>query len=173
MHQPTSRSTPGKREFFWTTEKHIKGLLTTDLCPSVSLLRVAKHSCSHSHYLFSPVAFSASFTLMSTFLIRLLFAAVTASYLLSYIACTPIEDVYSSRNTPLVELETTATNATSHWVIYSDKWVSGETGPPDPSAIEVCVQPAIIVQHRTFLTPLRRVSILCEFPKQGTCLGVV
>ncbi|KAI9440679.1 glycoside hydrolase [Lactarius indigo] len=40
--------------------------------------------------------------------------------------------VTSSRNASLVELETSATPAAPHWVIYSDQWFSGENGPPDP-----------------------------------------
>jgi hypothetical protein len=31
------------------------------------------------------------------------------------------------------------TPAAPHFVIYSDKWVSGETGPPAVSSIEVCI----------------------------------
>jgi hypothetical protein len=75
---------------------------------------------------------------MVTFPIRLLSVAVAVSHLLSYVTCIPMVDVHSSRNAPLLELETGATPAASHWVIYSDQWVGGENGPPDPSAVEVC-----------------------------------
>lgn len=32
-----------------------------------------------------------------------------------------------------------ATPAAPHFVVYSDKWVSGENGPPDPSQIDVSI----------------------------------
>lgn len=73
---------------------------------------------------------------MFTFPIRLLFGAVVASHLLNRVGCIPIEDVTPSRNASLVELETNATPAAPHWVIYSDQWVSGENGPPGPSAVK-------------------------------------
>ncbi|KAI9458132.1 glycoside hydrolase [Lactarius psammicola] len=73
---------------------------------------------------------------MVTFPIRLLSVAVVASHLLNHVACVPVVDVTSSRNASLVELETSATTAAPHWVIYSNQWVSGETGPPDPSAVK-------------------------------------
>lgn len=73
---------------------------------------------------------------MIAFLMRLLSAAVVASHLFNHVACIPIEDVTSSRNASLVELETSATPAAPHWVIYSDQWVGGENGPPDPSAVK-------------------------------------
>jgi hypothetical protein len=82
---------------------------------------------------------------MITFPICLLSVAMAASHLLSYVACVPLEDVHSSRNAPLVELQTSSTPATSRWVIYSDQWVGGENGPPDPSAVEVRVLPAVVV----------------------------
>ncbi|KAH9074755.1 glycoside hydrolase [Lactarius deliciosus] len=61
---------------------------------------------------------------MVAFLMRLLSAAAVASHLFNHVT--------SSRNASLVELETSATPAAPHWVIYSDQWVSGENGPPDP-----------------------------------------
>lgn len=44
--------------------------------------------------------------------------------------------------TPLLDVQTRevtrrSTPAAPHFVVYSDKWVSGENGPPDPSEIEV------------------------------------
>lgn len=111
---------------------------------------------------------------MVTFSIRLLTVAMAAYHLLSHVACTPIEDVHSPRNAPLVQLKTNATPSASasHWVIYSDQWVGGDNGPPDPSAVEVCAQLAVVVRYRTLLMPLRRVSILCEFLERvwGVCL---
>jgi len=35
-------------------------------------------------------------------------------------------------------LASRATQAAPHWVIYSDKWVSGENGPPAVNEITVC-----------------------------------
>jgi len=115
-----------------------------------------------------------SSTLMVTFPFRLLSAAVLASQLLNHVACVPIEGVTPSRNASLVELETSATAAAPHWVIYSDQWVSGENGPPDPSVVKVCARPAVVVRRGTFLIPLRRVSTHCEFSQTrnvpGECL---
>lgn len=34
-------------------------------------------------------------------------------------------------------LETRAVQDAPHFVVYSDAWVSGQTGPPEPSAINV------------------------------------
>ena len=83
---------------------------------------------------------------MVIFPIRLLSAAVLAFHLLNHVACIPIEGVSCSDDDSLVELETSATLPVApHWVIYSDQWVSGETGPPDPSAVKVCVQPIVAV----------------------------
>ncbi|KAN0130843.1 glycoside hydrolase [Lactarius tabidus] len=75
---------------------------------------------------------------MVTFLIHLLTVAMAAYHLLSHVACTPIKDVHSPRNAPLVQLKTNATPSASasHWVIYSDQWVGGDNGPPDPSAVK-------------------------------------
>lgn len=102
---------------------------------------------------------------------------MAAYTLLSHVACTPIENVHSPRNAPLIELKTNATPSASasHWVIYSDQWVGGDNGPPDPSAVEVC---AILVRHQTLLIPLRRGSILCEFLERvrgvsNTCCEVL
>jgi hypothetical protein len=115
---------------------------------------------------------------MVTFTIHLLSVAMAAYHLLGHVACTPIEDVHSPRNAPLVQLKTNTTPTTpsrsaSHWVIYSDQWVGGDNGPPDPSAVKVCAQPAVMfLRHRTLLIPLCRVSIRCEFLKRvwGVCL---
>jgi hypothetical protein len=43
---------------------------------------------------------------------------------------------------PLMDtaLSARATPAVPHFVIYSDKWVSGETGPPAISEITVCIR---------------------------------
>jgi hypothetical protein len=78
---------------------------------------------------------------MVIFPIRLLSVAVVASLLLNHVtsSCIPIEGVISLNNASLVELETSATPVAPHWVIYGDQWVSGENGPPDPSAVKVCV----------------------------------
>lgn len=82
---------------------------------------------------------------MVIFPVRLLSAAMVAFHLFSRVACIPIEGVTSLNNAPLVELETSATPVAPHWVIYHDQWVSGEDGPPDPSAVKVCVQRTVMV----------------------------
>lgn len=43
-------------------------------------------------------------------------------------------------NTDLVERKANAVAAVQdapHWVVYTDNWISGETGPPDPSQLTV------------------------------------
>jgi hypothetical protein len=43
---------------------------------------------------------------------------------------------------PLMDMALSArtTPAAPHFVIYSDKWISGETGPPAVSSIKVCIR---------------------------------
>lgn len=46
-------------------------------------------------------------------------------------------DKYAALDTTAREILARATPTAPHFVIYSDKFVSGETGPPDASAVAV------------------------------------
>lgn len=107
---------------------------------------------------------------MVTFPIRLLSVAVAAYTLLSHVGGTPIENVHSLRNAPLIELKKNATPSASasHWVIYSDQYVGGNSGPPDPSAIEVC---AVLVRYQTLLIPYAGVQYFVSSSNvSGVCV---
>ena len=52
--------------------------------------------------------------------------------------------------------------AAPHFIVYSDKWVSGETGPPAPSVIEVRVYIHVFATSSHNSYAVRRVLTSCE-----------
>lgn len=55
-----------------------------------------------------------------------------------------------------------ATPAAPHFVIYSDKFVSGETGPPDVSQVKVCYRRIFCTSWLTSISS--RDSTYCKHP---------
>lgn len=76
--------------------------------------------------------------------------AFTFHRILVALAFTAITNVCSVLAAPAVQWEkldheareilARATPAAPHFVVYGDKYTSGTTGPPAPSAIKVCIQ---------------------------------
>lgn len=71
-----------------------------------------------------------------------LFSVISCACI-AVVACLVISE--GTNASPLVDahdhtgsLTSRATQAAPHWVIYSDKWVSGENGPPPVNDITVC-----------------------------------
>ncbi|EPQ57162.1 glycoside hydrolase [Gloeophyllum trabeum ATCC 11539] len=65
-------------------------------------------------------------------MVSMTFARIAA--LLSGLAC--LATVFAAPIQEPRDLTVRTTQAAPHWVIYTDKWVSGETGPPAPADID-------------------------------------
>ena len=68
--------------------------------------------------------------------LSLLTAVFVAFVFLRGVASIPVDDIAGLDDTARRILKR-ATPAPPHFVAYSDKWVSGETGPPNVTAITV------------------------------------
>lgn len=79
---------------------------------------------------------------MFSFSFSRLLAILSACALLSQVACSPIAEEFSGldiKAREILERSTRVSAITSapRWVVYSDKYVSGLTGPPPVSEVTV------------------------------------